>query len=107
MVCGRPSASNYCPVHEPQTEEAARNERMGYRKHYLTREYQRNRQHRFERARGRCENCGTHLITGEWECDHLVTIRNGGTNALENLRVLCKPCHKLKTAVDRRTPRFE
>lgn len=107
MVCGRPSASNYCPDHEPEIDEAIRNARNPYRKNYSEWEYRRNRQHRFERARGRCENCGIHLANGEWESDHVIPIRDGGTNAIDNLRILCKPCHRAKTAADRKKPRFE
>lgn len=32
------------------------------------------------------------------EVDHIVSLRNGGTNAAANLQALCKPCHARKTA---------
>lgn len=47
--------------------------------------------------------CQAVLIAGEWECDHIVTIKNGGTNDITNLRVLCKPCHRSKTRQDRKS----
>ena len=101
LVCGAPSAGNYCPTHDPRIDEAERNARNPYRRKYKSAEYTRNRQIRFERARGRCEMCGTQLQPAEWECDHVVALKDGGTNELENLRVLCRPCHRAKTRRDR------
>ncbi len=102
MVCGRLAQGNYCPDHEPTVDEAARGARNPYRRSYRDPEYARNRRHRYERARGRCEACGIAVGPGEWECDHLVPLRDGGTNRIENLLVLCRPCHRRKTAADRR-----
>lgn len=102
MVCGRPSQGNYCPQHSPEMDEAERNARNPYRRHYKDPQYAKNRQHRFERARGRCEMCGVALQPAEWDCDHLVPISKGGTNDITNLRVVCRPCHRRKTATDRR-----
>lgn len=102
MVCGVASQGNYCLLHEPQVDEAERNARNPYRKAYSDPEYARNRRIRFERAGGRCEMCGIGLQPAEWDCDHLVDVKNGGTNSLDNLRVLCRPCHKRKTAATRR-----
>lgn len=37
------------------------------------------------------------------EVDHIIALDKGGTNAMENLQGLCKPCHSRKTrAVDGR-----
>lgn len=110
LVCARPSQGRYCEVHEPTVDEAVRNARNPYRRHYKSAEYARNRQHRYERARGRCEDCARPVGPGEWECDHVVPVRLGGTNDLDNLRVRCivprdgapKGCHGLKTRQDRR-----
>jgi hypothetical protein len=33
-----------------------------------------------------------------WECDHIVPRVKGGKDCMENLRVLCVPCHKGETA---------
>lgn len=101
LVCGRASQGNYCPQHRPEVDEAERNARNPYRRAYKDAQYAKNRQHRFERARGRCEACGIHLEVGKWECDHLVPIKDGGTNDITNLRVLCRPCHAIKTRQDR------
>jgi hypothetical protein len=34
---------------------------------------------------------------GSWDADHTVPIAEGGALARENLRTLCKPCHKRAT----------
>ena len=102
LVCGRPSAANYCLLHEPTIDEAERNARNPYRRAYRDPQYAKNRQHRFERAHGRCEMCGVVLLPAEWECDHAVPLKQGGTNDVSNLRVLCKPCHRTKTRRDRK-----
>lgn len=40
--------------------------------------------------------------TGDrWQVDHIVPVHKGGAGVgMENLQVLCTPCHKLKTAKD-------
>lgn len=37
-----------------------------------------------------------------WEADHIVARKDGGRDRLENLRTLCVPCHKARTAKQRR-----
>lgn len=108
LVCGRPSKARFCAEHEPKVDEALRLERNPYRQAYKSALYATNRQHRYERARGRCENCGTHVGAGEWECDHVITVREwtrrglpGDPNDISNLRILCTLCHKTKTRHDR------
>lgn len=101
LVCGTRSQGNYCPLHEPVVDEAERNARNPYRKAYKDKAYAVNRQHRFERAKGRCEACKVHVGVAEWQCDHVVDIKDGGTNDITNLRILCIPCHKTKTAATR------
>lgn len=38
----------------------------------------------------------------KWECDHRVPLHEGGAHAMENLRVLCRPCHVAETAALRK-----
>jgi hypothetical protein len=41
-----------------------------------------------------CNYCGD---VGN-EVDHVIELAAGGDNSIENLQVLCSPCHKVKTA---------
>lgn len=50
------------------------------------------------RARGFCEYC---LVHGEdtyfgCEADHIISLKHGGTHALENLALACLPCNRAK-----------
>jgi 5-methylcytosine-specific restriction endonuclease McrA len=40
-----------------------------------------------------CNYCGDIGL----EVDHVIELAAGGENSIENLQVLCKPCHKAKT----------
>lgn len=54
----------------------------------------------WDRCKGRCE-CGCGLtIIGTPEYDHIVPAAIGGTNALDNCRVLMKKHHRDKTDKD-------
>ena len=50
------------------------------------------------RAAGHCERCKAVLKTGEAEVDHILEDALGGEPVLVNAQVLCRPCHKEKTA---------
>lgn len=50
------------------------------------------------RAAGRCERCSAVLKPGEAEVDHILEDALGGEPVLANAQVLCKPCHREKTA---------
>jgi len=44
----------------------------------------------WDRDDGRCVECGSSFFL---EVDHIVARSRGGDDALENLRLLCRPCH--------------
>ena len=44
----------------------------------------------FSRDGYRCVQCGRH---GRLECDHIVSVDEGGDDSLVNLRTLCRACH--------------
>jgi len=48
-----------------------------------------------QRDDGYCQRCGT---PGANQVDHIVPLAEGGTDALENLQLLCEPCHRSKSA---------
>lgn len=83
--------------------EVGRLERFPYRAHYATAEYRRNRLLAYERAHGHCENprCGVTLPAGS-SCDHIVPLRDGGSDALDNLQWLCPACVRAKNRADKR-----
>lgn len=43
-----------------------------------------------------CALCGSD--SWDWEADHIVALEDGGEHSLENLRRLCRACHRSKTA---------
>jgi len=49
-----------------------------------------------------CEKCGKKNLhdTLGWDVDHIQEIADGGTDALENLQLLCSSCHADKTRVN-------
>jgi 5-methylcytosine-specific restriction endonuclease McrA len=51
-----------------------------------------------DRAKGHCQRCDAVLKKGEGEVDHILEDGLGGEPVLANAQVLCKPCHKPKTA---------
>lgn len=53
-----------------------------------------------ERANGCCERCSAALKKGEGEVDHILPCELGGEPTVANGRLLCRVCHKEKTAND-------
>lgn len=49
------------------------------------------------RAKGHCETCGLKLPVGGFHYDHDTPDGLGGEPTLENCRVLCLTCHRIKT----------
>lgn len=47
--------------------------------------------------RGFCAGCGSKLYPGAFEADHVIPLSCGGTNALTNFQLICRPCHSEKT----------
>ena len=109
--CGaRTDGSPYCAAHVHLVSEAARVARQPWRMAYRDPTYYKHRAQRYKLAGGRCEGCGIPVVKGEWEAHHVVALTDGGTNEVENLRVLCTlprfgaahGCHGLVTARARR-----
>ena len=38
--------------------------------------------------------------TEEWTFDHVVPLSKGGAHSIDNLQILCEPCHRTKTRKD-------
>jgi 5-methylcytosine-specific restriction protein A len=54
----------------------------------------------FQRANGRCEECGFRLTPGKFHYDHAIPDGLTGGNDLDNCRCICVGCHSRKTPVD-------
>lgn len=52
----------------------------------------------FERQAGLCALTGKKLMPGEWHCDHIVPLRDGGENRESNLQILWVKKHREKTS---------
>lgn len=50
------------------------------------------------RANGHCEQCTRRLMAGDFHYDHDIPDGLDGEPTLENCKVLCRSCHKIKTA---------
>ncbi|HJJ43815.1 MAG TPA: HNH endonuclease signature motif containing protein [Methanocorpusculum sp.] len=57
----------------------------------------------FENANGRCEACGKQLVfansgvtggRGSWIAMYRVPVSKGGTDTLENCKIVCSKCHR-------------
>ena len=51
---------------------------------------------RILRSGGRCEWCAVNLVGAEFELDHVLSLKQGGANAAENLVVACPGCNRRK-----------
>lgn len=59
----------------------------------------------FEEAGGMCQICGVHLrrdapyAPNAYQLDHILEVRNGGTNDRSNLRALCRKCNLTRNLI--------
>lgn len=60
------------------------------------------RQFLARRDGGACAVCGGDLREGDVHIDHVVPLALHGPHAVDNLQLLCVPCHDAKTTEDRR-----
>lgn len=60
--------------------------------------YRRNRAEAMRRTAWRCELRLPGCIGAASECDHVVSVADGGGDHVSNLRAACKPCHAQRTA---------
>ena len=53
----------------------------------------------FLKRKGKCAACSQKIEAGKaWDIDHILPLALGGTNEPDNLQILCRSCHKTKTA---------
>lgn len=80
VVCGKWSDQARCPSHR------AGRGANGW-------EWTRLRAQALARDLGMCQKCGKRAT----DVDHIIALKNGGTNDLWNLQSLCGECHDTKT----------
>jgi 5-methylcytosine-specific restriction endonuclease McrA len=94
-----------CAVKRGETHqtEAQRRITQPYREHYASAEYAANRLLELDASGHRCRRCSRKIgqAPHDWECDHRLPLRDGGTDNLSNLDALCLSCARAKTAQDR------
>jgi hypothetical protein len=56
----------------------------------------------FMKTDGRCYKCGQKLETKGWDAEHTQALELLGPSDIDALLPICKPCHKIKTAGDRK-----
>lgn len=56
----------------------------------------------FERYGGKCAITGKRLMPGEWDCDHIKPLRDGGIHCESNLQPVWRKKHREKTADENR-----
>jgi 5-methylcytosine-specific restriction endonuclease McrA len=103
-ICGLPGPKSFCAVHDPLTGSRSEEERLArqpWRRGYRDPNYHRERQAVVSRARGCCEVCGR---KASLEVDHIIPLSTAKSpeelqalNRRENLRALCKACHRMRT----------
>ncbi len=55
-----------------------------------------------KRQQGECQECGLYFTADQKiEIDHIVPKEKGGTDTLDNLQLLHRHCHDVKTTRDR------
>lgn len=45
---------------------------------------------------GRCEWCGRRLVNAAFELDHIISLKQRGSNTAENLAIACPDCNRQK-----------
>jgi RNA-directed DNA polymerase len=54
-----------------------------------------------KKQKGKCNHCKLYLtLSDKLEIDHIIPKSQGGKNKLDNLQVLHRHCHDIKTAND-------
>lgn len=47
----------------------------------------------YERLSGDCRCCGREIQFDDFDCGHILSVKDGGKNTLENLDPVCRPCN--------------
>ena len=58
--------------------------------------YRSHRRALYGQQGGNCAGCGEHFQARHLEVDHIISRRNGGTDHVNNLQLLCASCNRIK-----------
>ena len=61
----------------------------------------------YSKSNQQCNHCKKALELSGMEIDHIKPLASGGDNSYDNLQVLCKPCHFVKTQHSKRVLQFQ
>ncbi len=71
----------------------------GDKKHLSVRNFKKNDQREaYEEQKGICPDCGDKFKERDMDADHKIPWVNGGPTILSNCQMMCRTCHKEKTA---------
>lgn len=56
----------------------------------------------YARQYGRCAKCRELIVIWPYDIDHIIPLALGGSDDDNNCEALCKVCHRIKTADDRK-----
>lgn len=57
------------------------------------------RQAVFDRMKGHCAYCGCEITISEMQVDHVMPLRKGGLDTLENMLPACRSCNHYKSTL--------
>lgn len=57
------------------------------------------RQAVFDRMKGHCAYCGCEITLSEMQVDHVMPLRKGGPDTLENMLPACRSCNHYKSTL--------
>lgn len=93
------SNNGYCDKHKNRGWEDYQKSKTGEKRIYQTTAWKKIVNAVWVMDNGLCRNCKSKgLIVPGNDVDHIKPISQGGSNELSNLQLLCKNCHKQKTA---------
>ena len=102
-------STRYCPAHakprwsgsdRQRTESARRTGTRRFNQHIRPAVLKRDGHTCQLNLDGVCASRGQPLPPDRLEVDHIREVAHGGTDDLGNLRTVCRPCHRRRTATD-------
>ena len=101
--CTRRTSMTYCEEHQRKKYADEDRYRGSSKERGYGARWQRLRKRIMVRDHHACQTClKVGLVTVADEVDHIVPKQFGGTDSPDNLQAICKQCHAMKTAREKR-----